>query len=1452
MLPVTVLLLAPLSGPTATAASGPVRRFTPRHPAPEQIAATPHDGTRLFLHAGLFDPTLEAPDFAAVGLSTRRTAGYALVQLQPGRLDARLEMERAGLEIVGYVPDNAYQVRLTPGASRALAGIDGIRWWGPWEAGYAVHSRLWPGSGDPTPEMTIHLFAGGRTDSVAAKLDASPSAVRTATKPAPRGASLRYAVPLSRRAAFVAEAAALPDVAWIEPYDPPRLHNNDAIGPVQSNAATSLAGTSCTTCTIFGHGITGTGQIVTVADSGNDSDMCFFRKSSAAGDVTDSEATTPPAVGTLSPGKKIIGYWVQPGATSYDNNAVCGSSSTSWHGTHTSGTAVGDNFANLSTAGAPGIDAGDGMAPNAQLLFQDVGDDTSGCLSGLADQYVLFQQALLGGARAHSNSYGSDSGGAYTGDAQASDRFLFDHEEMTIFFSAGNAGPGTNTIGSPGTSKNVVTVGALGHGNSTTVAGFSSRGPTDDGRTKPDIMAPGSSTISAGGDSSHSSNNCGLSSLSGTSMACPTVAGASALLREYFANGFYPSGTATPADAFEASAPLVKAVLLNGALPLGTGFGNQNYGWGRVFLDQNLYFAGDARKLRVWALPNPTGLTTGQSRSYTVTVGAGQELRVTLVWSDPEATLGVASSLVNNLNLSVTDGSSTWLGNVLDASGVSTTGGSADAINNVEQVRLVAPAAGTYTVTVSAPSVPGNGRPYTARQGFGLAASFATCASGVASAPTGLGAVPNAIAGVDLSFTPAGGSTTTQVYRAPGTCAAATGDFQYVGSAAGSTFTDDRAQGGLPYAYRVRGADGCGEGPASSCVTVTPTGRCDLVPSFSGLVSAGQSGSQCKILLGWAAATLACPSGGPVRYNVYRSIDASFTPDAGNRIATVTSTTYEDSVVSSGVTYFYVVRAEDSTTGGAGPNGGNEERNTKRLWTTFFGDPGSLGTWTDDGGDTAAYLSPDSLWQVTANEFQAGGRSYHSGTDIGEYPTGGLYPAGTCASLTTPALLLGTGSSLSFYSRYKLEPDYDGVVMEASTDGGGTWAVLTPSGGYPGNLAQPGNACAYDQGQPAFSGPAGASTALSPWTQRTVSLSPAFDGKTIRIRWRLTSDGGVEYRGFYLDTIAITNVKLPVPCGTTPNTAPTYTPAASLSRTQGSPATSATLGTAGDAETPSSLTAALQGAPAGVTVTGLAVTAGTVTGTVGAGCTAVAGNVAIRVSDPASLFADGTVPISITTNPAPTIGSYTGPPTLALGGSVNVPATVPPSDNGVITGLTATAPLFTGTLVASMTDGSVAISNAGPQGTYTVTVTATDNCGKTSTATFPLTVGPPPGARSLHTLTPCRIVDTRDAPGPVGGPALVPGGSRSFPVQGRCGVPATAICAALNVTVTDAAAGGNLRVYPAGGEVPGTSTINYSTGQTRANNAIVCLGTGGEISVLCDMPGPAGVNLIVDVVGWFE
>ena len=122
---------------------------------------------------------------------------------------------------------------------------------------------------------------------------------------------------------------------------------------------------------------------------------------------------------------------------------------------------------------------------------------------------------------------------------------------------------------------------------------------------------------------------------------------------------------------------------------------------------------------------------------------------------------------------------------------------------------------------------------------------------------------------------------------------------------------------------------------------------------------------------------------------------------------------------------------------------------------------------------------------------------------------------------------------------------------------------------------------------------------------------------------------------------------------------------------------------------------------------------------------------------------------------------------------------------------------------------------------------------------------------NFFTLAPCRALDTREAAGAFGGPALGAGQGRSFTLAGRCGVPASARAVAVNLTVTAATTQGNLRLYPADQAAPSTSTLNYEAGQTRANNAIAGLSASGALAVRCTQ-ATGTAHVILDVTGYFE
>jgi uncharacterized repeat protein (TIGR01451 family) len=120
-----------------------------------------------------------------------------------------------------------------------------------------------------------------------------------------------------------------------------------------------------------------------------------------------------------------------------------------------------------------------------------------------------------------------------------------------------------------------------------------------------------------------------------------------------------------------------------------------------------------------------------------------------------------------------------------------------------------------------------------------------------------------------------------------------------------------------------------------------------------------------------------------------------------------------------------------------------------------------------------------------------------------------------------------------------------------------------------------------------------------------------------------------------------------------------------------------------------------------------------------------------------------------------------------------------------------------------------------------------------------------------YTVAPCRLVDTRNPAGAYGGPALNGLSTRTFVAVGQCGVPAGATALSFNVTVTQGAVAGDLRVYRADIAPALVSVINYAAGQTRANNGVVVLGAAGDFIVQSDQP-TGTVEVIIDVNGYFR
>lgn len=644
--------------------------------------------------------------------STAPPDAALLVQFR-GPVTAAQRAALAGVAtIYAYLPEDAFLVRMTDADSAQRLAATGVAWSTPWQSAYKVGRSVRAAAGDPdgkrSRQLMLQVFPDRDLDAVLAKLQAMQVPGIGASAQGKLFSRLRLQWTTAEIAANADRVASLAEVFWLDLEPRRTLLNDTTIWVGQSG----LAGSQTTP--VFANGIHGEGQIVAILDTGIDPDMCYFRTTGLGLPPTNacnSGVTIDPTQ------RKILG--VNFLAT---GECAGGISVSEWdtqnHGTHVAGTVAGDNLAN-----PIGHDAGDGMAPAAKLVIQDGGYavDSCGDLPGIGcpvvDLNPIFQQTYDQGARIHSNSWGDNEDDPtqndYTAGSQDVDEFMWNHKDFLIFFAAGNSGPGTASVGSPSTAKSAVSVGATQRStNATNMASFSSCGPTDDGRRKPEITVPGSSIVSAGNDFNTGSNNCSTRSMSGTSMATPGAAGLTALIRQYYTDGYYPSGNAVVANAMIPSAALMRATLVNSGQNMSgaTVMPSNCQGWGRVTLDDALFFPGDARVL--WVRDDATGLADAASeRRFEFIASAGQPLKISLAWTDFPSTPAAFPHLVNDLDLIVEHAGTTYLGNVWSG-GQSVAGGSADRLNTLEQVLVSAPASGSLLVTVRAHNIPSGPQPF--------------------------------------------------------------------------------------------------------------------------------------------------------------------------------------------------------------------------------------------------------------------------------------------------------------------------------------------------------------------------------------------------------------------------------------------------------------------------------------------------------------------------------------------------------------------------------------------------------------------------------------------------------------------------------------------------------------------------------------------------------------------
>jgi subtilisin family serine protease len=819
-------------------------------------------GAAIRLKGATFVPGSGQLPALAPGLTSAGPAagqrGYYLVQFHgPVQQAWKDELAGQGIELLDYVPDYAFKVRMTPAQAQQTRALAKVAWVGVFQPAYKLDTNL-KGGAQALYKVSVERGAdAGQTTAVIAQSGAQ--ILR-------RDGQLLV---VAASAAQLSAIARVEDVAWVENFALPKTLDQYARGIMGADAANAAHSNSSS--------YDGSSQTVAVADTG----LGGGTPTTAHPDINGRVTAVYNWPGTTDTCFKTI---ADDGAQDVDSG----------HGTHVAGSVLSNG------ANSPG-GLGKGVAPAARLVFQATENwviTSSLCksaygyqdgyyLTGLpTDLHTLFQQAYDAGARIHSNSWGSAAAGDYTTNSANADDFIWGHRDMLITFSAGNEGADANndgvvdsdSIGSPATAKNVLTVGAsendrqgnyacdtgltyVSHdttyqssqtcssmggqnllgtpgqrwgfttppistdqtaGNSAQMAAFSSRGPTDDGRIKPDVVAPGTWILSTysgkyreGYDASPNPKNNAYQSdgwgiavnqyykyFGGTSMSNPLTAGAAAVVRDFYQKAY----------GANASAALVKATLINSAVDMADEnndgandndfpIPNVHEGWGRVNVDAAT--DGTAK------YDDTRSVSTGANVAYTANVAISGALKISLVWSDYPSTAAAAANLVNNLNLTVTaPGGATYKGNVFSG-GWSAAGGSADTANNVENVYVQSAATGNWTITVSGANVPNGPQPFAlVVRGAGSLTGPAVVA--LPSAPSSLTATVVSKTQINLSW--ADNSSDETGFKIERSTSSTTGFTQVGTTGPGvTTFQSTGLTGNTTYYYRVRATNANGD-----------------------------------------------------------------------------------------------------------------------------------------------------------------------------------------------------------------------------------------------------------------------------------------------------------------------------------------------------------------------------------------------------------------------------------------------------------------------------------------------------------------------------------------------------------------------------------------------------------------------------------------------------------------
>ncbi|WP_434388557.1 S8 family serine peptidase [Melittangium boletus] len=1139
---------------------------------PEGEGVEPRDESNdVRLNAGVID-TASEQGRALQGMKAAGSgARMHLVQfVGPIRPEWHAGLEATGVRVVAYIPHNAYLV-YGDGAALArlqahVAQTSAIQWNGDYLADYTLDPSLNTVSTDTySVQLVEDAAVNAETLGLVRRHQSREAVVQRAL------GYVNVVVAADRR--LLSELASRPDVVSIQPHVSPRkLDERQALiaagqlsgaGPGAAGYLTWLAGRGFTQAQFDASGFG-----VDLSDSGVDNGTVLPNHFGLYTDGNVSSSTSRLVYsrleGTANSGSTLQGC---DGHGALNAHIIGGNATRS-------GTAFRDGA---------GYFHGLGVAPFVRMGSSVVFDPET----FTSPNYENLQaRAYANGMRISVGAWGSSTN-TYTADAQRYDALVRDaqpagsaspttgNQEMVIVFPVGNSGSVAGSVTSPGSAKNVITVGASESvrpfgspdgcnltdaeaDSAFDLAAFSSRGPTSDGRRKPDLVAPGTHVLGGvpqsdaqrgnnppnalgqangcftgvgicGGTSGSSFFPSGQSwflSSSGTSHAAPVVAGGAALVRQYFIN----QGKAPPSPA------MTKAFLMNSARYLtGAGAADSLYsnsqGMGLVDLGRSF----DASP-RLVSDQDAGFLFTasGQSRNVSTSVAdSSKPVRVTLAWTDaPGSTTGGAWN--NNLDLTVVHNGVTYKGNVFSGAN-SVSGGTADAVNNVESVFLPAGLSGAFTVTVTATNINSNGVPNNSTsldQDYALVIYNASSACTPGAAPTGLTASAVGNNRIDLGWN-TNGATLYSVYRAT----TAGGPYTQVATVSAGSYSDTGLPAGVRHYYAVSSTT-CAEGTRSAEVSAVPGGSCGARPSFAG-ASGATSGvaSTCTNTLTWAAATPAC--GGTLSYSVYQSTTPGFTPSAANRIATgVGATSFSDDAnLTNGTAYHYVVRASEASSVTL------EDLNTVQRTVTASGAGGGSLSFFDDFDanrppsassywvPTTAQGSGNALNIVSGCRYQSATRAYRFGPDTttcgGSYPVSheallvlGGNGAGGINGFTLPTG--GAAAELSFSLAYALESGYDGAYLAYSTAGAqGPFTLISDTvsssapyislGGYDGVIT--GTSVRAWSGQQL-----GSNGAL-----KTVKANlSALAGRTVWFAFGFFSDSTQVLEGAYVDDVRLT------------------------------------------------------------------------------------------------------------------------------------------------------------------------------------------------------------------------------------------------------------------------------------------------------------------------------------------